>query len=150
MFWWMNIFEYKYTSYVCLKKGDFIVSSHEFIFFTWPSLGVWAIGWGWEIHHWRCGSVDKGGIPECGQEHQDTDVADGHRRQQVKKSSNGGKVVKRWLALTAGKIKPLWIVARWFKSPDVCDTLTLCKKKRWESRGSWWRERKKLKNGWHY
>lgn len=26
---------------------------------------------------------------------------------------NGGKMVKRWWALTAGKIEPLWIVARW-------------------------------------
>lgn len=25
----------------------------------------------------------------------------------------GGKMVKRWWALTAGKIEPLWIVARW-------------------------------------
>lgn len=74
---------------------------------------MWAIRRGWEIHHWRCGSVDEGGIPECGQEYQDTDDADGHRRQQVKYRTLmfGGKMVKRWWALTAGKIEPLWIVA---------------------------------------
>lgn len=54
----------------------------------------------------------------------------------------GGKMVKSWWALTTGKIEPVWIVARWLKSTDVCDTWTLCKNMSWENRGSWWRESK--------
>lgn len=54
----------------------------------------------------------------------------------------GGKMVKSWWALTTGKIEPVWIVARWLKSTDVCDTWTLCKNMSWENRRSWWRESK--------
>lgn len=66
-YFWM--FLYKYIFYICFKKGDFIVSFYEFIFFIWFFLGVWVIGWGWEIYYWRCGFVDKGGILERGSEY---------------------------------------------------------------------------------